>query len=428
MKCALIAGTQSGCGKTSVTLAVLQFIEQQGRSVRAFKTGPDFLDPMWHQEVTQKTSYNLDTQMIGGEQSLALIHKHHDSDFGIIEGVMGLFDGREGVGGKGSGADLAKELDVPVWLVVDAKGMSGSIVPLVKGFVAEAERIGFVISGIIANRLGSDHHAKIVKELLVSHKLPPLMAWMKKGAPILPERHLGLQMPEEHSLPYFNAVFQADMALLEASVDSLKKAYATVVDSSTSKKLMGKNIAVARDASCCFIYPRNLEFLEEQGATLDFFSPIAGDPVPERADAVWLPGGYPELHTQALSSSSTWMSLAEHINQGKPCLAECGGMMMLADSLTDHQGTSWTMAGILPIECHMQDRLASLGYREDLSGLKGHEYHHSKRVDLTDLPKAYTLDRGDEGVVLKNLRASYVHWYFDSAPQVAAELFIKDDV
>jgi len=426
MKCALIAGTQSGCGKTSVTLAVLQFIEQQGRSVRAFKTGPDFLDPMWHQEVTQKTSYNLDTQMIGAEQSVALIQKHQNSDFGIIEGVMGLFDGREGVGGKGSGADLAKELDVPVWLVVDAKGMSGSIVPLVKGFVAEAERIGFVISGIIANRLGSDHHADIVNELLVNHKLPPLVAWMKKGAPVLPERHLGLQMPEEHGLPDFKPVFQTDMALLEASACVPK--VCSTVDISTPKKLTGKNIAVARDSSCCFIYPRNLELLEEQGATVSFFSPVAGDPVPESADAVWLPGGYPELHTQALSSSPTWVSLAKHIDQGKPCLAECGGMMMLANTLTDHQGVSWQMAGILPIECNMQDRLASLGYRENPSGLKGHEYHHSTRVDLTDLPKAYTLDRGDEGMVLKNLRASYVHWYFDSAPQVAAELFMKGDV
>ena len=170
MNLALIAGTQSGCGKTSVTLAVLQNLKQQGKSVRAFKAGPDFLDPMWHKAVTQKPSYNLDTNMIGIEQSLQIIAHNQDSDFGIIEGVMGLFDGRGGVGGKGSGAHLAKELGIPVWLVVNAKGMSGSIVPLVKGFVAEAESMGFVISGIIANRLGSDNHAKIIREFLLEYK------------------------------------------------------------------------------------------------------------------------------------------------------------------------------------------------------------------------------------------------------------------
>jgi len=421
MNLALIAGTQSGCGKTSVTLAVLQQLKQQGKSVRAFKAGPDFLDPMWHKAITQKASYNLDTHMIGIEQSLQILANNQDSEFGIIEGVMGLFDGRGGVGGKGSGAHLAKELGIPVWLVVNAKGMSGSIVPLVKGFVAEAESMGFVISGIIANRLGSDNHAKIIREFLLQYELPPLIAWMKKDAPAMPERHLGLQMPEEHLVPDFGEVFHADMALLSSKARPLKNIPEKWL--STTEGLKGKKIAIARDSSCCFIYQKNLDWLQAQGAKLSFFSPLAGDPVLKHIDAIWLPGGYPELHAEVLSTSSTWESLASCIEEDIPCLAECGGMMMLGNALMDPQGKSWEMAGILPIECEMQDRLASLGYREDESGLKGHEYHHSKRADLADLPKAYTLSRGDEGMVLNNLRASYVHWYFESEPEVAAGLF-----
>jgi len=429
MKFALIAGTQSGCGKTSVTLAVLQILKRQGKSVRSFKTGPDFLDPMWHKAITQKISYNLDTNMIGIEQSIDILAKHQDAEFGIIEGVMGLFDGRGGVGGKGSGAHLAKELDIPVWLVVNAKGMSGSIVPLVKGFVMEAENLGFRISGIIANRLGSENHAKIIREFLDEYSLPPLIAWMAKDAPAMPERHLGLQMPEEHRVPDFSSVFHADMDLLAANVGRFTKVSSQGLQDNNndfSGYLQGKNIAIARDSACCFIYQKNLDWLQDQGANLHFFSPVAGDVIPTDADAIWLPGGYPELHAEALSQSATWSSLAMHIKEGTPCLAECGGMMILAKSLTDHQGKAWKMADILPIECHMQDRLVSLGYREDSSGIKGHEYHHSKRTDLKKIPLAYTLTRGDEGVMFNNCRASYVHWYFESAPEIAARFFTAE--
>ncbi len=422
MNYALIGGTQSGCGKTSVTLALLQFLNQRQQSVRCFKTGPDFLDPMWHKAVTHKTSYNLDTNMMSIEQIQQIIVKHQDVEFGIIEGVMGLFDGRSGVGGKGSAAHLAAVLDVPVWLVVNAKGMSGSIVPLVKGFVREAEDMGFRISGIIANRLGSENHAKIIRELLLEYQLPPLIAWMEKNAPLLPERHLGLQMPDEHSVPDFSKVFHAELDLFKSCSDSLE----IKPDRFLKPVRFGlKTIAVARDSACCFIYQSNLDWLQAQAAKISFFSPIAGDAIPD-CDAIWLPGGYPELHLQALSKSATWASLAKHIEQGTPTLAECGGMMLLAESIIDHQGTSWNMAGILPIACRMQDRLAALGYRQDEnSGIKGHEYHHSKRENNQILPKAYSLKRGDEGLLFNNCRASYIHWYFESAPDVAAQFFLR---
>ena len=437
MKYTLIAGTQSGCGKTSITLAVLQFLKAKNKSVRAFKTGPDFLDPMWHKAITQKTSYNLDTNMIGIEQSQQIIQDHQDAEFGIVEGVMGLFDGRGGVGGKGSGAHLAKSLGIPVCLVIDAKGMAGSVVPLVKGFVAEAQIVGFEITGIIANRLGSENHASIIRELLVDHKLPPLIAWMEKNAPTMPERHLGLQMPEEQSVPDFSQVFHADLDLFTAALSENTMPENALGDVSLDEKqnsnpqteryLENKKIAIARDSAACFIYQHNLDWLQNQGATLQYFSPVAGDKIPEDIDAIWLPGGYPELHTEALSQSNTWQSLAQHIDKGTPCLAECGGMMMLGEALVDHAKKHWQMAGILPIQCHMQDRLASLGYREDTAtGIKGHEYHHSKRKNLQELPKAFSLSRGDEGLHHKNLRASYIHWYFSSNPKIAASFFLRE--
>lgn len=429
MKYTLIAGTQSGCGKTSVTLAVLQFLKAQGKSVRSFKTGPDFLDPMWHKAVTHKASYNLDTNMIGIEASRQIIKDYQDVDIGIIEGVMGLFDGRSGVGGKGSGAHLAKELGIPVWLVIDARGMAGSVVPLVKGFVMEAESIGFKITGIIANRLGSEYHAKLIRDLLLDYKLPPLVAWMGKDAPSMPERHLGLQMPEEQRVPDFSNVLHADLSLMQDTlgrfVDFEEPDFVKTIEKAAYLK--GKKIAIAHDSAACFIYQKNLDWLEEQGATLYFFSPIAGDDIDEDIDAIWIPGGYPELHVKSLSQSKTWKTLADHIEKGTPCLAECGGMMMLGNKLIDHQGTRWDMAKILPIECSMQDKLASLGYREDkLSGIKGHEFHHSKRTDNHSFPKAYSLARGDEGMRYNNLRASYIHWYFASQPQIAASFFLKN--
>ena len=428
MKYTLIAGTQSGCGKTSITLAVLQFLKNQNKSVRAFKTGPDFLDPMWHKAITQKISYNLDTQMIGIEQSQKILAQYQDTEAGIIEGVMGLFDGRGGVGAQGSGAHLAKELGIPVWLVINAKGMAGSIVPLVKGFVAEAENIGFSITGIIANRLGSENHAKIIRELLADYHLPPLLAWMEKDAPTLPERHLGLKMPEEQPVPDFSSVFHADLNLLNSALGHCSEAKPSVLasheDKALPQSLQGKKIAVARDSAACFIYPKNIEWLQQQGATIEYFSPIAGDKINEAIDAIWLPGGYPELHAEALSVSNTWDSLVKHIENGTPCLAECGGMMMLTASLIDHQGKNWAMANLLPIKCHMQNKLASLGYREDLqTGIKGHEYHHSKRENLQELSTAFSLQRGDQGIHYKNLRASYIHWYFESKPEIATSFF-----
>jgi len=419
MKAALLAGTQSGCGKTTMMLALLQYLKAQQHRVVSFKAGPDFLDPLWHQAITDKCSYNLDTRMIGATNSQQLLAKQAlTADVAVIEGVMGLFDGRSGVGESGSSAELAQALQVPVFLVVDAKGMSGSIVPLVSGFCAYAEKMGVKIAGIIANRVGSAHHASLLKTVLQEHQQPPLIAWMAKDAPVLPERHLGLVQPSEVALPDFSSFFHVEV---ESLVALFSEADSHLAIQNSTPLLRGKKIAIAQDAACCFIYPANLEFLREQGAELLFFSPVAGDVIPEGADTLWLPGGYPELFAEALSLSNTWPSLRTFIAAGKPVLAECGGAMLLGEALIDHEDKSWAMASILPFRSKMQTRLASLGYREDATGIKGHEFHHSVRESEQKLEPYLQTGRGDQGVRYKQVRASYVHWYFASAPEVISK-------
>lgn len=423
MKIALLAGTQSGCGKTTIMLALLYYLKSQKLHITSFKAGPDFLDPLWHQLITKRTSYNLDTRMVGLEQSKRLINKQHKQvDLALIEGVMGLFDGRSGVGLEGSSADLAKGLDCPVILVVNAKGISGSIVPLVSGYYDYAQKMGVTISGVIANHVGSEHHASLLKNFLLDFDMPPLLAWMEKQAPVLAERHLGLITPDEVDIPDYSACFHVDKSTLLNAFSE----WVEVEDEDEEpiyypqKLLQGKTVAIAKDEACCFIYPANIDWLKQQGAEIQYFSVINGEAVPKNADAVWLPGGYPELYAEQLSVSKSWDSVIQFIQAGNPVLAECGGSMLLGKQLIDHDGAVWPMAGALPYISKMQKKLASLGYREDVTGIRGHEFHYSTRECEEQFQTCFECSRGDKGMRYKNLRASYIHWYFPSAPEVIA--------
>jgi len=430
MRSILLAGVQSGCGKTTVTLAFIQTLMQQGLQVKGFKIGPDFLDPLWHQALTNHPSYNIDTKMVGLTESQRLLNKASESNtqIAVIEGVMGLFDGRQGVGEEGSSAHFAVELNIDVYLIIDAQGMSGSIVPLVFGFSEYAKKIGFTISGIIANRVGSAYHASLLKDFLKTANLPPLVAWMDKQAPKLPERHLGLVNPDKNiQLPDFSAHFHLELADLARDIPFyIPTKVATV---SAQPLLKDVVISIAKDAACCFIYPANIDFLLAQGAILHYFSPLKGEAIAPHTDAVWLPGGYPELYAEQLSTSKTKTSLGKLIQAGKPVLAECGGMMLLGEFLQDLKGKKWPLFGFLAIETQMQSKLVSLGYREctegKYKGLRGHEFHHSCRIDLQTMqPWILGLSRGDGGIQQTTIKASYIHWYFASHPQAAAQLFL----
>jgi len=254
---------------------------------------------------------------------------------------------------------------------------------------------------------------------LLDHGMPPLLAWMEKDAPALAERHLGLITPDEIDLPSFEGFFHVDkQALLTAFSEWIE--WDKPIEK-PEQRLSGKIIAIAKDKACCFIYPANLDWLNEQGAEIQYFSLIAGDEVPKNADAVWLPGGYPELHAEQLSVSNSWESLKLFVQAGKPVLAECGGCMLLGEQLIDHDGVAWPMAGVLSYHSKMQKKLASLGYREDISGMRGHEFHYSVRESEIDFEHCFQCSRGDKGIRYKNLRASYIHWYFPSAPDVMVE-------
>lgn len=416
MKTAVLAGTHSGCGKTTVMLTLLQYLRKKRQAVAPFKAGPDFLDPLWHQAITGRPSYNLDTRMMGAQACRLQLQRAGHADLALVEGVMGLFDGASGVGQAGSSVDLARVLGCPVILVVDAGGMSGSIAPLVSGFCRFAEQRGVGIAGIIANRVGSEHHARLLREALHEYGLPPLIAWMARSQERLGERYLGLKRPEESEVPDFLPLFHVDEPLLEQAFSEPAVAASEPVQN--EPRLKGKTVAVARDEACCFIYPANLDWLAAQGAEIRFFSPVAGDSVPEQADAVWLPGGYPELYARQLSESQSWASLRLLIEAGKPVLAECGGAMLLGRELVDAKGNHWPMAGIFPYVSIMQPKLAALGYREDISGVRGHEFHFSRREQDEGLQKGFDCASGDNGVRYKNVRASYVHWYFQSSDRI----------
>jgi cobyrinic acid a,c-diamide synthase len=331
---------------------------------------------------------------------------------------MGLFDGATGVGEVGSSAHLAKVLNVPVILVLNVKGMAGSIVPLVKGFAEYAHSLGVTLSGIIANHVGSAHHAHLLWDLLTTHQLPPLIAWMTKNAPVLPERHLGLKRPEEVSIPDFSAHFQVDESALYSALHT--KPPPPIIAVCTQPLLKNKVIAVTQDEMCCFIYPANIEWLKSMGATVIFFSLLNGDRVPEKADALWITGGYPELYAKTLAKTAQWASLNAFINADKPVLAECGGAMLLGKKLIDLNGKTWAMANIFPYTSVMKNRLVSLGYRQEINGVRGHEFHHSARVDCDDISPCFEVNRGDVGLRYKKVRASYIHWYFASAPKTVA--------
>jgi len=417
MKVALLAGTHSGCGKTTVMLALLQYLKNQALKPRAFKVGPDFLDPLWHAAVTGSPSYNLDTQMVGITESRRVLNRlAGQTEYGLIEGVMGMFDGRSGVGQAGSSVDLAAQLAVPAILVVDARGIAGSIVPLVSGYRDFARQRGVEIAGIVANRVGGEFHARLLSEALADYGLPPVLAWLDKAAPGLEERHLGLTIPDQARIPDFQAALRVEHeALLAAFAECVP---GDVAESETAG-LQGKTIAVARDEACCFIYPGNVDYLLEQGARLAWFSPVAGQPVPA-ADALWLPGGYPELYVRQLSESVSLASIKAFIESGKPVLAECGGTMLLGEALIDSQGKRWPMANVLPFDSSMQSKLAALGYREDASGMRGHEFHYSVRESRQAFTPGFVCN-GDQGIRYKNLRASYNHWYFASAGKAITE-------
>jgi cobyrinic acid a,c-diamide synthase len=428
----LVAAMASGQGKTTVTAALARALVKRGQRVRVFKCGPDFIDPMLLERASGAPVGSLDLWMVGLEQCRSqLAQAALEADVILIEGVMGLYDGTP------SSADLANAFGVPVMAVIDASAMAQTAGALVMGL----RDYGPVeMAGVIANRVASPGHAAMVA---ASMRGIALFATLPRQAKALPERHLGLVLPSE--LEDVDALLESmarELAFDDAAWEALRTTSIdlTPLAETVAPLLAGLTIAIARDAAFAFLYPANLRTLNQLGATLTYFSPLNNEPVPAGADAVYLPGGYPELHAEALSGAHAWKAsiLAAHAG-GVPIVAECGGMMALADSLAnssadqaDQADKPWPMAGLLPGAVTMQKRLAGLGSQglETAHGLlRGHTFHYS-RLDTNVAPAAHTVKHpsGATGEALYrvgSLTASYFHAYFPSCPAAVAAMFTR---
>jgi len=421
----LVAATASGQGKTTITAALARGLVRQGQRVRVFKCGPDFIDPQLLERACGSTVHTLDLWMVGLQECRRrLADAARDADVVLIEGVMGLYDGNP------SAADLSRAFDIPVLAVIDASSMAQTAGAVVQGL----RDYGPVqMAGVVANRVASEGHRQMVAASL---RGIPLLATLPTQARELPERHLGLVLPGEvddideildelaDQLHLDTQAWQALAPRLPDHVDP---------DQPIPPLLAGKTVAIARDAAFCFIYPANLDVLRHLGARLCFFSPLAGEPVPANADAVWLPGGYPELHMEALSKAAPWHdSIRAAHAAGLPILAECGGMMAVAESITDNEGHCWPMPALLPGRVFMQQRLGGLGSQgmpTAAGELRGHTFHYS-HMDTGLAPVAYTVKhpsgaQGEAVYRLGSLTASYFHGFFASNPLAVAGFFMK---
>ena len=419
----VVTAPGSGHGKTWVTAALARRCAREGRSVRVLKIGPDFIDPAVLARACSSPVYTLDPWMAGElECEHQLGQAARAAEVVLVEGMMGLFDGNP------STADMAQRYELPALLVIDANAMAQTFGAVVHGLVHYRPELR--VMGTLANRVAGPGHAQMLVDSLNDKRLW-CGAISQDENTSLPERHLGLVMPDE----------VADLdARIERAADGLKDFdferlpqhkldLEPTVAPKLTPALRGVRIAVASDAAFCFIYPANLDLLRTLGAEIRFFSPLDDRRVPE-ADALYLPGGYPELHASALSENVTMReSIRSHIDQKKPALAECGGLMLLARSIRALDGSCHDMVGSLDLEIEMQPQLASIGhYACELSEgvLRGHAFHHSTAQGIESQSELATSPHGGRPQPVyrrERLVASYVHWYLPSNPEAAARLF-----
>lgn len=419
----LIAAPASGQGKTTVTAALARLHSRQGKRVRVFKCGPDFLDPMILARASGGPVYQLDLWMVGEEESRRLLwDAAGEADLILIEGVMGLFDGSP------SAADLARRFGVPVLAVIDGSAMAQTFGALAHGLSSFQPDLPF--SGVLANRVGSTRHGEMLRDSLLD-----AIRWygaLPRSAEVeLPSRHLGLVQAEELADLDARLDAAADALALSADIELPAPVSFAAPDSLPVEPLLkGVRIGVARDAAFAFLYQANLDLLQAMGAELLFFSPLRFTRLPA-VDSLYLPGGYPELHLQALARNRPMAdAIRAHHAAGKPILAECGGMLYLLAGLTDVAGERAPMLGLLPGEARMQPRLTALALQEVtlLEGrLRGHTFHHSQLespLEALAYGECPNYRRTAEAVYRDGrLTASYIHFYLPSDPQAAAALF-----
>jgi cobyrinic acid a,c-diamide synthase len=437
----VIAGAASGVGKTTVTLALLEAFRRRGLTVQAFKVGPDFIDPGFHELVTGRPSYNLDGWMCGERHVKETVARRAaDADLAIVEGVMGCFDGLDGTGDDGSTAQVAKWLSAPVVLVLDVGAQARSAAAVALGFERFDAELDLV--GVIANRVAGDTHAQWVREAIAKRcRAAALGAIPRDETLALPERHLGLVTAGEGTLTAEGRRRLADIVERSVDLDALLELAsplraAVPGAAPTPAPARRVRIGVARDAAFCFYYRDNLARLEAAGAELVFWSPLTDRALPD-VDGLYFGGGYPEVHAAALTANTTAReAVLGFAGAGGAIYAECGGLMYLADALEDLEGVRHEMVGVLPATVRMRPPRLSLAYTEVTltaetplgavgSVARGHEFHYSSIDPLPDtIARAYRLRRrhGEEraeGYLVGRALMSYVHLHFASNPELA---------
>ena len=416
----MLAGTSSGCGKTTAALALLRAARDQGLRAAPFKSGPDYIDPGFHRAACGRVSHNLDEWLCSDNavrQILSLGAR--GADIAVIEGAMGFYDGR-GDGSRCSAWSLARHTGTPVVLVVDASGSAASAAATALGFMKYREDSG--IAGIFVNRVSGERHYELVRQAMARIGLP-CVGWMPRDAALrMPDRHLGLVPVEER--PQVEAQIQRAAGLIHVDWEALMGVARRAAPVAASPvclppSLAGRRIALARDAAFTFTYEANLAALRYMGAALTEFSPLSDPALPEGIDALYLPGGFPEVFEDALKANVPMAaSVKAAVEGGLRVYAECGGMLYLA------------MIGALPVQWRMTDRLQRFGYvtvtDADGYAFPAHEFHHS--VTEGSLPRRFTVEkRGEaypEGFIYKNTLAGYPHLHFFERPELAGRLFL----
>ncbi len=389
----IIAAPHSGAGKTTVTLALLAALKRRGIIVRAAKAGPDYIDPAFHAVVTGSAGVNLDSWAMSGRLLDALTAQAAGgAELIVIEGVMGLFDGAPSTSlRRGATADLAAHFGLPVVLVIDVARQAQSAAAMVRGFAAHDPAVR--IAGVILNRVASERHRALIADATAALDIPVLGALPRDAALALPERHLGLVQASEHSdlaalIDRLAAMAERyfDLDAIAAGAKPLK--LATAGDNALPLPPPGQRIALARDQAFSFVYPHVVNAWRNAGTEILTFSPLADEAPPEHADSCWLPGGYPELHADALASARKFFAGLRRLAQTRPVHGECGGYMVLGESLEDASGRRHAMTGLLGHATSFARRKLHLGYRSArLLGdgalgrngalLRGHEFHYA---------------------------------------------------
>ena len=444
----MIAAPGSGSGKTTITCALLKALKNRGEQVVSYKCGPDYIDPMFHKQVIGIPSKNLDTFFTDEDATRELFLKNRtEKDFVVMEGVMGLFDGLGGIREEGSSYHLAKVTETPIVLVINAKGMGRTLIPMIAGFLKyDKEKL---IKGVILNKMSKSYY-EIIKPLIEEELRIRVLGYLPDEKDInLESRHLGLVMPNESEdiqkrLQVMSKRFEktVDVKEIEHIAEQAKEHLPAQkplnINGCSDKECSRPVIAVAKDEAFCFYYEDNLLMLQENGAKITYFSPVHDIKLPDCCDALLIGGGYPELYAGELSRNVNMRNaIKQAIDTGMPIVAECGGFMYLHESITDKDGISHPMVGVIPATCSYKGKSVRFGYVEIQENkscflpegqlIKGHEFHYFDSTDNGDCCTAQKPTTGREYPCVMegdNYWMGFPHLYYPSNP-FFAESFVK---